>query len=240
MKKIIGVLLALSMVGCAGLSQLSLPQLDLPSSTNAALTNDEIVQGLKDALRVGAEHASGLASKVDGYYKNPQLFIPFPEEAIKVKNTLEKIGMTKQVNDFVLSLNRAAEDAAKSATPIFIQAVQNMTIQDALGILKGGDNAATSYLREKTYAQLKAKFKPIVTQSINKVEVTKYWSPLVSAYNKTTLFTGKEQVNPDLEEYITARAIDGLFLLIANEELKIRKDPAARVTDILKKVFANQ
>ncbi|HUX53241.1 MAG TPA: DUF4197 domain-containing protein [Williamwhitmania sp.] len=240
MKRIVGILIAISLAGCAELSQLPLSQLPNVTSKPAALTNDEIIQGLKDALRVGAEHSSDIASRVDGFYKNPQLFIPFPEDAIKVKNTLEKIGMTKQVNDFVLSLNRAAEEAAKSAAPIFIQAIQNMTIQDALGILKGGDNAATSYLRDKTYDQLKLKFKPIVAQSINKVEVTKYWSPLVSAYNKTTFLSGNERVNPNLEEYITERAIDGLFKLIAKEEQSIRKDPAARVTDILKKVFANQ
>jgi len=238
MKKILSVILILVTVSCAQLNQLPLSKLSIPSS-KPALTNDEIVGGLKEALRVGTEHSAGLASATNGFYSNPQLFIPFPEEAIKVKNTLEKLGMNKQVNDFVLSLNRAAEEAAKGAAPIFIQAIQNMTFQDALGILKGGDNAATNYLREKTYDQLKAKFKPIVVQSISKVEVTKYWNPLASAYNKTTLLTGNEKVNPDLEDYITGKAVDGMFILIAQEELNIRKNPAARVTDILKKVFAN-
>lgn len=238
MKKILSVILILVTVSCAQLNQLPISKLSIPSS-KPALTNDEIVGGLKEALRVGTEHSAGLASATNGFYSNPQLFIPFPEEAIKVKNTLEKLGMNKQVNDFVLSLNRAAEEAAKGAAPIFIQAIQNMTFQDALGILKGGDNAATSYLREKTYDQLKTKFKPIVVESINKVEVTKYWNPLASAYNKTTLLTGNEKVNPNLEEYITGKAVDGMFILIAQEELNIRKNPAARVTDILKKVFAN-
>jgi len=238
MKKILSVILILVTVSCAQLNQLPISKLSIPSS-KPALTNDEIVGGLKEALRVGTEHSAGLASATNGFYSNPQLFIPFPEEAIKVKNTLEKLGMNKQVNDFVLSLNRAAEEAAKGAAPIFIQAIQNMTFQDALGILKGGDNAATSYLREKTYDQLKATFKPIVVESISKVEVTKYWNPLASAYNKTTLLTGNEKVNPDLEDYITGKAVDGMFILIAQEELNIRKNPAARVTDILKKVFAN-
>jgi len=238
MKKILSVILILVTVSCAQLNQLPISKLSIPSS-KPALTNDEIVGGLKEALRVGTEHSAGLASATNGFYSNPQLFIPFPEEAIKVKNTLEKLGMNKQVNDFVLSLNRAAEEAAKGAAPIFIQALQNMTFQDALGILKGGDNAATSYLREKTYDQLKTTFKPIVVESINKVEVTKYWNPLASAYNKTTLLTGNEKVNPNLEEYITGKAVDGMFILIAQEELNIRKNPAARVTDILKKVFAN-
>lgn len=235
----LSALVILLMAGCAQLSQLPIPSLATSITKTDALTNDEVIRGLKDALRVGAENSSGIASKVDGYYKNPRLFIPFPEDAIKVKNTLEKIGMTKQVNDFVLSLNRAAEEAAKSAAPVFIEAIQNMTFQDAMAILRGADNAAANYLKEKTYEQLKMKFKPIVAQSISKVEVTKYWNPLASAYNKTTLLTGNEKVNPNLEDYITEKAIDGLFILIAQEEMKIRKDPAARVTDILKKVFAN-
>jgi hypothetical protein len=139
----------------------------------------------------------------------------------------------------VLSLNRAAEDASKRAFPIFKSAITTMTITDAIGILKGGDNAATNYLRSKTTSKLKAEFQPVVKQSISTVKVTSYWNPIVTNYNRLTLLTGGGQVNPNLEEYITDRAIEGLFILVAEEEALIRKDPAARVTDILKKVFGN-
>ncbi|HPF94022.1 MAG TPA: DUF4197 domain-containing protein, partial [Tenuifilaceae bacterium] len=149
-------------------------------------------------------------------------------------------GLNKPVNDFVLSLNRSAEDASNRALPIFKDAIASMSITDAMGILKGSETAATDYLRQKTTSQLKAEFSPIVRQSISKVNVTSYWNPIATNYNRLTLLTGGEQVNPNLEEYITEKTIDGLFTLIANEEAKIRKDPAARVTEILRKVFSQQ
>lgn len=222
--------------GCAQLN------LQMPSPTgnqNAGLTTNEVIRGLKEALDLGAKKSGQEASKVNGFYKNQLLFIPFPPEAIKVKNTLEKAGLQKPVDDFVLSLNRAAEDAAQRAYPIFASAITGMTITDAMGILKGADNAATNYLKEKTTLQLKAEFKPIVKQSIDKVKVTSYWNPVVTNYNRLTLLTGGEQVNPDLENYITDKAIEGLFKLVEDEEKLIRKDPTARITDILKKVFGS-
>ncbi|MDD2550480.1 MAG: DUF4197 domain-containing protein, partial [Bacteroidales bacterium] len=176
----------------------------------------------------------------DGFFKNPQLFVPFPQEAIKVKNTLEAAGLNQPVNNFVLSLNIAAEDASKRALPIFKKAIIGMSFTDAMGVLKGNETAATDYLRAKTTNQLKAEFTPVVRQSISKVKVTSYWNPIVTNYNRLTLLTGAEQVNPNLEEYITERTIDGLFTLIAKEEALIRKDPAARVSDILRKVFSQQ
>ncbi|NLH57004.1 MAG: DUF4197 domain-containing protein, partial [Rikenellaceae bacterium] len=188
---------------------------------------------------VGSKNSANSASKTDGFYKNSLIFIPFPPEAIKVKNTLESAGLSNLTNDFVLSLNRAAEDASKKAFPIFSEAITSMTINDAMGILKGADDAATTYLKNKTSAKLKAEFKPIIKQSIDKVKVTSYWNPIATNYNRLTALTGGEQVNPNLEEYITDRAMEGLFKLIAKEEALIRKDPAARVTDILKKVFGS-
>lgn len=205
-----------------------------------ALTTEEIIGGLKEALTVGAENSVGFASKVDGFYKNPLLSIPFPEEAIQVKNTLEKAGIQKPVDDFVVSLNRAAEDASKRAFPILKNAIVSMTITDALGILKGGETAATDYLREKTTTELTKEFAPVVRNSIANVNVTSYWDPIVTNYNRITFLTGGEKVNPNLEEYVTERAINGLFTLIAAEEQQIRKDPVARVTDLLRKVFAEQ
>jgi enolase len=151
-----------------------------------------------------------------------------------MKTALENVGMKKQVDKFVLSLNRAAEEASKEAAPILINAIKGITLTDAVNILKGSDNAATKYLNTATNNQLKAQFKPIVQRAIQKVEVTKYWNPLVTKYNR---IPGAQKMNPDLEEYVTIKAIEGLFKLIAEEELKIRKDPAARTSDLLRKIF---
>lgn len=200
-----------------------------------ALTNEEVIKGLKEALTIGTNSSSSIASKVDGYYKNPRIFIPWPEEAIDMKTKLTSLGMSKKITEFETSLNRAAEEAAKNAAPVFIDAITNMSLTDGFAILKGNDTAATHYLRQNTYAPLKDKFKPIVKDAINKVKVTSYWNPLVTKYNK---IPGVKKQNPDLEEYVTIKAINGLMLLISDEEAQIRKDPAARVTDLLKKVFA--
>lgn len=200
------------------------------------LSNEEVVRGLKDALTVGTNNSTGLASKLDGYYKNPKLFIPFPKEAKDVKDKVDALGMKSQTDKFVMTLNRAAEEAAKSAAPIFISAVKGMTITDGFAVLKGGDNAATTYLKNKTTDQLKQQFTPIVKAALDKVQITKYWNPIIKKYNKIPMV--KKQ-NPDLTAYVTDRAIAGLFVLLAEEELKIRKDPAARVTDILQKVFGS-
>lgn len=240
MKRIVIQFLVVStlLFSANGCGQFNFP-MELPGGAHQSggLTNAEVIQGLKEALTVGAQNSVDVASKVDGFYKNPQLFIPFPPEAIKVKNTLESAGIQKPVDDFILSLNRAAEDASKRAFPIFKNAITSMTITDAMGILKGADNAATEYLKAKTTSQLKTEFQPVVRQSISNVKVTSYWNPVVTNYNRLTLLTGGEQVNPNLEEYITEKAIEGMFILVAREEALIRKDPAARVTDILKKVF---
>ncbi|MDO9185354.1 MAG: DUF4197 domain-containing protein [Bacteroidia bacterium] len=200
------------------------------------LSNDEVIKGLKDALTVGTNNSTGIASKVDGYYKNPKLLIPFPPEAKQVKDKMDALGMKPQTDKFVMTLNRAAEEAAKNAAPVFINAVKGMSIGDGFGILKGADNAATQYLKDKTTAELKQKFTPIVKAAIDKVEVTKYWNPIITKYNKIPMV---QKQNPDLTAYVTERAMAGLFLLLAEEELKIRKDPLARVNDILKRVFGS-
>lgn len=199
-----------------------------------ALTNEEVIKGLKEALTVGTNNSSGIASKLDGFYKNPKIFIPWPEEAKDMKVKLTKMGMTKKINEFETSLNRAAEEAALKAAPVFIDAITNMSLQDGFAILKGVDTAATNYLRKTTYSPLKDKFMPIVKEAVAKVKVTSYWLPLATAYNK---LPGVKKQNPNLDEYVTNKAINGLMLLIADEEIKIRKDPMARVTDLLKKVF---
>ncbi len=202
-----------------------------------ALTNEEVIKGLKEALSIGTNSSSSMASKLDGYYKNPRIFIPWPQEAIDMKTKLTSLGMQKKIEEFETSLNRAAEEAAKGAATIFIDAITNMSVVDGFAILKGNDTAATHFLRENTYSPLKIKFKPVVKDAINKVKVTSYWNPLVTKYNK---IPGVKKQNPDLEEYVTIKAINGLMLLISDEEAKIRKDPAARVTDLLRKVFGTK
>lgn len=198
------------------------------------LTNQEVIRGLKEALIIGTNNSTKRASRVNGYYKNPRIFIPFPPKARKIKNTVVKLGMKKQVDKFVMTLNRAAEEAAKEAAPIFLNAIKQMTIQDGFEILNGPNNAATEYLRRKTERPLYGKFQPIVKKTINKVGVTRYWSPIITRYNQLPM---TENINPHLDQYVTNRALMGLFKLIAGEERKIRKDPAARVTDLLKRVF---
>jgi hypothetical protein len=206
----------------------------LNSNSPAPLSNEEVIKGLKEALSIGTNSASSLASKTDGYYKNPRIFIPWPEEAIDMKTKLTQLGMSKKITEFETSLNRAAEEAAKNAAPVFINAITNMSLSDGFAILNGNDTAATNFLRKTTYAPLKDQFKPIVKDAINKVKVTSYWNPLVTRYNK---IPGVKKQNPDLDEYVTIKAINGLMVLIADEEIRIRKDPMARVTDLLKKVF---
>lgn len=204
--------------------------------SQSALSKNEVVSGLKEALVLGVTNATGLASQLNGFYKNPEIFIPFPPEAIQVKTMVERIGLKRQVDKFVMTLNRAAEESAKKAAPIFLKAVKGLTIEDGFQILSGPNDAATAYLRRKTSRPLTAAFRPVVRDAMAKVEVTKYWNPIVSQYNRIP-FMGK--VNPNLENYVTERAVSGLFKLIADEEEKIRKNPAARVTDILRRVFGN-
>lgn len=198
------------------------------------LSNDEIVRGLKEALRVGISNGSAQASALDGYFKNDAIKLLFPPDVQRVESTLRQVGLGKEVDRFVLSLNRAAEDAAKRAQPIFVNAITSMSIQDAVGILKGEKTAATQYLRRTTYQGLYGEFFPVIDSALNATLATKYYADLVSTYNKIPLV---QRVNPDLKKYATERAVDGLFLLVQEEERKIRENPAARVNDILKRVF---
>lgn len=198
------------------------------------LTTAEVGEGLKEALINGISKGSDLVSQADGYFKNPEIKIPFPPDVKKVEDRLRQIGLGGEVDKFVMTLNRGAEDAAKEAKPIFIAAIKQMTIEDAWAILKGEPDAATQYLRRTTSSQLKEKFSPVIQASLDKVSATKYYGDLVSRYNKIPLV---EKVNPDLNEYATELAMQGLFTMIAKEEKNIRQDPAARTTELLKRVF---
>jgi hypothetical protein len=197
------------------------------------MSTNTIASGLKEALQIGTERGAAKLSASDGFFKNAALKILLPAEAKQVETKLRALGLGKQVDNAILSINRAAEDASKSAAPIFINAIKQMTIQDAVGILKGGDFAATNYLKGKTTAGLTEAFRPVIEQSLAKVGATKYWNTLFSTYN--TFSTQK--VNTDLSAYVTEKALFGIFQEVSLEEQKIRKDPAAQTTALLKSVF---
>ncbi|KXK23728.1 MAG: hypothetical protein UZ12_BCD005002483 [Bacteroidetes bacterium OLB12] len=173
------------------------------------LTTAEVGDGLKEALIKGISNGSDIVSQLDGYFKNPEIKIPFPPDVKKVEDRLRQLGLGSEVDKFVMTLNRGAEEAAKEAKPVFISAIKQMTIEDAWGILKGEQDAATQYLQRTTTAQLKEKFAPIVQSALNKVNATKYYTDLVTAYNNIPLV---QKVNPDLNEYATDMAIRGIVL----------------------------
>ncbi|WP_205512878.1 DUF4197 domain-containing protein [Longitalea arenae] len=205
--------------------------------STTSLSNEDIVAGLKEALSVGATNSANKLSAVDGFFANAAIKVLMPPEAKKVENALRTAGMGKLVDNAILSMNRAAEEASKSAAPIFVNAVKTMSIQDALGILKGSDTAATGYLRSKTVTALTSAFRPVIDTALQKTSATQYWKTVFDAYNK--LPTTFNKINPDLAGYVTEKSLSGMFYQVAQEEQKIRKDPAARVSDILKKVFGS-
>jgi hypothetical protein len=206
---------------------------------SATLTNQEVIGGLKEALTIGIKNAVDVTSVTNGFLENQNIKLPFPQSAQKMKETAIEWGFESQVNDIVIQMNRAAEGAASKATPIFVNAIKNMTIQDGFQILNGGEGAATSFLRKNTEEQLITAFSPKVEESINEVKLTEYWNPVMTKYNKAMTFTGGEKVETDLTQYVTERAIDGLFHMVRKEENLIREDPAARVTSILQRVFGS-
>jgi hypothetical protein len=203
------------------------------------LTNDEVIRGLREALSVGIGNATKLTSVTDGFLKNTEIFIPFPEQAKVVQEYANNLGLGGQIDNVVVALNRAAEEASKEATPIFLDAIKGMSISDGFGILNGGNGAATRFLMDRTTDQLKQAFLPKVNDAIAKVQLTQLWQPIVSKYNMTTMLTGKEKDDEDLSMYVLDRSISGLFHMVEKEENKIRVDPVARVSDILKRVFGN-
>ena len=202
----------------------------------ASLSEEDAVAGIKEALITGTNESVRLVSVQDGYWANPEIKIPFPSEARDMETVLRKLGMGRKIDEFNESMNHAAEKAANEAKSIFISAIRGLTVKDALNIVKGEDNAATMYLKNTTSQELKEKFQPVINNSLQSVKATSYWDDLISTYNKVPLV---KKMNPDLSAYVTDKAIDGLFIMIAKEELKIRKDPVARTTELLKKVFGN-
>jgi len=208
----------------------------LINSKNNGLTEKDAADGIKEALVNGTDESVKQVSVLNGYWGNSEIKIPFPAEAKEMESKLRTIGMGKKVDEFNESMNRAAEKAASEAKPIFLTAIKDMTVRDAVNIVKGTDNAATMYLKNNTSPQLIDKFQPIIKTSLDNVNATRYWSDLITIYNKIPMV---KKMNPDLPQYVTQKAIDGLFIMIAKEELKIRKDPVARTSELLKKVFGN-
>jgi hypothetical protein len=200
------------------------------------LTEKDAVNGIREALVKGTGESVKIVSRIDGYFGNPEIKIPFPENARTIESKLRAIGLGNKVDEVILSLNRAAEDAAKSAEPVFVAAIKNMSISDAIQIVKGKNDAATQYLSRTTSPELKSKFYPVIKTSLDKVEATRLWEDVIKTYNQIPFVTKQ---NPDLTGYVTDKAIAGLFLMIAKEELKIRQNPVARTSEILRKVFGN-
>lgn len=236
MKKINICLLALGLMvfgGCDVQSQAQLGKI-LSQIPGGDPTTAEIGQGLKQALEIGTTAGADRLSAKDGFLGNLAVKILFPPEAQKVEQTLRSIGLGSLADNVVTSLNRAAEDAAKEAKPIFISAIKQMTIADAMNILLGDKDAATQYFKRVTTSQLTEKFKPVISASLGKVGATRYWGDAAAAYNKIPLV---KPVTTDLSAYVTQKAIDGMFLQVAQEELNIRNNIGARSTTLLQKVF---
>ena len=204
--------------------------------SGSSLTENEIGKGLKEALTIGIQNTIGNVSNLDGYYKNPNIKIPLPGAVKKVETILRGVGYGSKVDAFELSMNRAAEKAAPEAKSIFLDAIKQMTFSDARRILDGRDNEATLYLKDKTFNRLGGTFKPIVHESMSQVGVTQQYQDLNTKLSSVP-FT--KSLNFDLDQYVTDGALNGLFYMLAEEERKIRKDPTARVNDLLKRVFGN-
>lgn len=224
----LSLLVSLTLTSCDTLQQLS---------SGLEPTTAEIAQGLKQALEIGISEGASLLSQRDGYFKS-EYKILLPPEARKVTDKLKFIPGFTDIESVILEkLNRAAEDAATSAKPIFVNAIKEMTFDDALNILMGADNAATQYLDYKTHDPLYNEFQPVILTSLNKFNAIEYWADAVNAYNKIPLV---EKVNPNLDQYVTEKALDGLFAMVAKKELQIRTDITSRTTELLRKVFAKQ
>ncbi len=204
------------------------------TSSKGEADDGTIASGLKEALSIGTEKAVNNVSQVNGYFDNQMIKILMPETIQKVAEVLRKVGYQKEVDGFVLSMNRAAEKAAPKAMSFFVDALKEMTFEDARGILKGGNTSATEFFKKKTHDKIYNAFKPIISSSMDEVGVTRSYKEMMGKYESIP-FMSKESV--DLDHYVTTKAMDGLFYMVGQEEKKIRTDPAARVTDLLKSVF---
>jgi len=229
MKKLcIAAFFALLLGGCDVINK-------LPQGTGTGISENEAGQGIKEALSQGLVKAVLHFNQTDGFFKDALYKILLPPDAKKIENTLRDLGFNSMVDKAILQINRGAEDAAGYAKPIFVDAIKSMTLSDAIGLVKNGDTSATHFFREKTTDKLLAAFLPVIKNSLDKVDATKYYGDIVKKYNGFPLTVKK--INPDLAGFVTGKATDALFDMIAVEERNIRTNFAARTTDILKKVF---
>ncbi|MBK5270612.1 MAG: DUF4197 domain-containing protein, partial [Bacteroidia bacterium] len=223
-------------VSTKAFSQITLPKIfSNKSKGGAGITENEAGLGIKDALTQGVTTAVLHLNKTDGFFGNELYKMLLPPDAKKIDNTLRNLGMGAQVDKAILAINRGAEDAVGFAKPIFVDAIKEMTLPDALNIIRGPKDAATTYFKEKTKQKLVVAFTPSIQSSLEKTDATKYYSDIVTTYNK--LPTTFKKINPDLTGYVVGKAVDALFDQVAKEEANIRANPVARTTDILKKVF---
>lgn len=230
---VIFLLLPLVVAGCAGLGAEQLDQI-LRAGDAGGLDEATVAAGLKEALKVGTERATDSTSKLDGFYGNAVIRIVMPEQYQGVAETLRRIGLGGKVDEFEVAMNRAAEKASGEAVSVFWSAITQMTIADAFAILNGGETAATDYFRQRTAVTLHARFEPIVVQKMETVGVYRTYNDLIERYNQLPV----EKPPPvDLDEYITSKAVDGIFVVLSGEEKRIREDPAARTTELLRRVF---
>ncbi|OIV41367.1 DUF4197 domain-containing protein [Flavobacterium johnsoniae] len=236
MKKIFLLAITFSLTSCAQVQQ-TLNQLPQISSQLPGVGGVDIASGLKEALNKGITQQVSKLTAVDGFYKNEAVKILMPAELQKVDATLRKVGLSSLADEGIKMLNRAAEDAVKEATPIFVSAVKNMSFTDAKNILLGNDSAATSYLQGSTTTALYGKFNPVIKSSFEKVGADVVWTKIINKYNTIPLV---KKVNPDLTDYTTTQALSGVFKMIAVEEKEIRNNISARTTPLLKSVFAMQ
>ncbi len=230
-KKILLFISVILLSSCAELQQV------VNSFPGGTPTDGEIASGLRQALDFGIDKQVSKLTEVDGFYKNELVKILLPQELQKVDKTLRDIGLGSLADEGLKLLNRAAEDAVKEATPIFVDAVKGITFTDAKNILLGADNAATLYLSDKTSNPLYDKFNPVIKNSLDEVGATKAWADLITRYNAIPL---TRDVNPDLADYVTTEALDGVFTMISIEEKEIRNKISSRTTDLLRRVFALQ
>ena len=230
------ILLSITLSGNAqikGLIQKANQALGITESKGS--DKEDMIAAVKEALIIGVQKGSAALSKEDGFFKNDLLKILLPPEAEKVEKTLRNLGLGNQVDEAILSMNRGAEDACKEAAGIFVEAVKSMNVEDVVSILKGSDTAGTQYLRQATTAALMNKFRPVIENSLNKVNANKQWASIITAYNKVSL----KKINPDLTAYVTEKSVAGIFNQVGEEEKKIRRDPLARTSELLKRVFGN-
>jgi len=230
-------IVALFLVGCQSLPEGFRGAVEGMLAGNQELSLETIVAGLKEALAVGTQNTVASTTQKGGYLNNPSLRIPMPEKLEGLASTLRKIGLGSQVDLFETKMNESAELAAKEAAPVFMDAIKSMTFDDAKKILNGGDTSATDFFREKTDATLKAKYQPIVTTKMQELGAVQLYQNLEQQYNRIPLVP---KASVSMEDYVTEKSLDGLFFILAQEEKKIRENPAARTTALLKKVFRKQ